>query len=392
MRVEKSKNISFTVLGLLLVILNLLFLINLKSQVTFADAISPNFLQVDYPDNYGIRVYSEPNDKTPTDQVLKGSTMWKVVGSKKNENGELFYCVGNHQWVKAQYAIYPIEKFSNVGYVDYNKFGSISVYGRPIVNDTVIKSLPSFSSWKINFKMNNGGKTFYQVGKGQWVLADYISLTPIHFYEAFLQVSPKTNANIPLYQDSGCTTPTGRLLKSKSIWKVFAASAKGYKLGNKQWVRNSGVKVYPITEVNQKLFIKYVPFYSVNVYEAPTIGGIHANKTGMPLPNGSTVRAVKKANIDGTIWYSLLTAGNGHDFWLESKYLSAKAIMMDFDRNVKILSPQGARVYTYADDAYPTNRVLKPGTRWHISGEIGGFYKVGKNQWIKAITTDYQHN
>lgn len=377
-------------------VLALFFFAIKGSQTVNATSVRPastdSYLQVDYPRSYGIRVYREPNNKIPTQQVLKGETMWKVVASQRNENGELFYSVGTNQWVSAKYAIYPIKKFQSVGYVDYgnSRDNKISVYSRPVKNDTPTgQQLRNCSSWKINYRMDNNGKTFYQVGQGQWVLADYISLAPIRYFDALLQVNAQASKGIPVYREAACQTPTGQTLKPKSIWRVSAAGKSSYKLGDKQWVKNSSVKVYPIEKIHQRLWANCKPGQLVYFYSIPTISNVHSNVVSY-CGRGISSYYNYKVNIDGVIWY-----GGDRNAWIESKYLSPKCIIAPLKLKVKIVAPQGARVYAYADPAYPTKQILKPGTVWQVMGyaDLGygtsNFFQVGKNQWIRGYGSTF---
>lgn len=62
-------------------------------------------VKVNYVPGYGIAVWSNYNNGTPTGQYLAHGTSWKVLKTATDSKGATWYDLGANQWVEAKYTV-----------------------------------------------------------------------------------------------------------------------------------------------------------------------------------------------------------------------------------------------------------------------------------------------
>lgn len=131
-----------------------------------------------------------------------------------------------------------VTDFKAVGYVNYVPGYGINVYDAPAGTYTGQK-LADMSAWKISHKTTINGKTWYQVGKNQWVDGQYISFTPVSHMtklEGFVKINYVPGYSIRVFAQADDTKPTSTMLKNGTKWRVFGSMNGYYNVGKNQWI------------------------------------------------------------------------------------------------------------------------------------------------------------
>lgn len=131
--------------------------------------------------------------------------------------------------------------FETVGYINYVPLYGIAVYKLP-GGDLTGQYLRHGTSWEIFQKsVNTQGETYYNVGKNQWIKADYVLFTPIDQIEKLSGVV--TIKHVPGYGVNFWRGPNtgsyykGRKLMNGTRWRTFGKQNGFYKIGTDQWVQ-----------------------------------------------------------------------------------------------------------------------------------------------------------
>lgn len=148
---------------------------------------------------------------------------------------------------------WTVTDFATVGYVKYIPNYGINVWNNPAGNFTG-QRLSHGTAWKIFQKAtNNKGQTFYNVGKNQWVDAQYISFSPIASsndaknIEGFATIYYVPGYGIAVY-DAANGTPTGKYLQHGTSWKIFKLqrvdNTNWLNVGGNQWIKADYVNAW----------------------------------------------------------------------------------------------------------------------------------------------------
>lgn len=170
----------------------------------------------------GTRIYAEPNGKT-TGRTLAFGTAWKVLNTK-TAGKQVWAQLGKGQWVPMT-ALTRV-KPAGVYYIDYAAGYSIAVHNAPNGKPTGQK-LAHASAWKAVSVRTVGQATWIQVGRDQWIRADYTSTTkPATRY---------ATATLNIRQTPGGAA-TGKTVASGAKLTTFQ-SVNGYtNIGQNAWV------------------------------------------------------------------------------------------------------------------------------------------------------------
>lgn len=142
---------------------------------------------VDYVPGYGIRVYTEPNNKDEsagTEQYLPHGTAWKVLGKAVYDDGTTFYQVGAHQWVRAYLNFdggvsnETTVEMNGVATIEYVPGYGINLWGDSALQNFSGTRLQHGTAWKVFAKTTHAdGTVAYNVGRNQWIDGRYVQYT-----------------------------------------------------------------------------------------------------------------------------------------------------------------------------------------------------------------------
>lgn len=143
---------------------------------------------------------------------------------------------------------YDVNDFKTIGYVNYVPGYGIAVYDAPDGQFTS-QRLPHGSAWRISHQAvsrKNSKDVWYQVGKNQWIKADYVSMTPVsnaRYFNAVGRVNYVTGYSIKVWKDANKSQWTGKYLANGTSWKVFGEQDGFYNVGGNQWVEKQYIEL-----------------------------------------------------------------------------------------------------------------------------------------------------
>lgn len=143
---------------------------------------------------------------------------------------------------------YDVNDFKTIGYVNYVPGYGIAVYDAPDGQFTS-QRLPHGSAWRISHQAvsrKNSKDVWYQVGKNQWIKADYVSMTPIsnaRYFNAVGRVNYVPGYSIKVWKDANKSQWTGKYLANGTSWKVFGEQNGFYNVGGNQWVEKQYIEL-----------------------------------------------------------------------------------------------------------------------------------------------------
>lgn len=143
---------------------------------------------------------------------------------------------------------YDVNDFKTIGYVNYVPGYGIAVYDAPDGQFTS-QRLPHGSAWKISHQAvsrKNSKDVWYQVGKNQWIKADYVSMTPVsnaRYFNAVGRVNYVPGYSIKVWKDANKSQWTGKYLANGTSWKVFGEQDGFYNVGGNQWVEKQYIEL-----------------------------------------------------------------------------------------------------------------------------------------------------
>lgn len=143
---------------------------------------------------------------------------------------------------------YDVNDFKTIGYVNYVPGYGIAVYDAPNGQFTN-QRLPHGSAWKISHQAvsrKNSKDVWYQVGKNQWIKADYVSMTPVsnaRYFNAVGRVNYVPGYSIKVWKDANKSQWTGKYLANGTSWKVFGEQDGFYNVGGNQWVEKQYIEL-----------------------------------------------------------------------------------------------------------------------------------------------------
>ncbi len=143
---------------------------------------------------------------------------------------------------------YDVNDFKTIGYVNYVPGYGIAVYDAPDGQFTS-QRLPHGSAWRISHQAvsrKNSKDVWYQVGKNQWIKADYVSMTPIsnaRYFNAVGRVNYVPGYSIKVWKDANKSQWTGKYLANGTSWKVFGEQDGFYNVGGNQWVEKQYIEL-----------------------------------------------------------------------------------------------------------------------------------------------------
>lgn len=143
---------------------------------------------------------------------------------------------------------YDVNDFKTIGYVNYVPGYGIAVYDAPDGQFTN-QRLPHGSAWKISHQAvsrKNSKDVWYQVGKNQWIKADYVSMTPVsnaRYFNAVGRVNYVPGYSIKVWKDANKSQWTGKYLANGTSWKVFGEQDGFYNVGGNQWVEKQYIEL-----------------------------------------------------------------------------------------------------------------------------------------------------
>lgn len=143
---------------------------------------------------------------------------------------------------------YDVNDFKTIGYVNYVPGYGIAVYDAPDGQFTS-QRLPHGSAWRISHQAvsrKNSKDVWYQVGKNQWIKADYVSMTPVsnaRYFNAVGRVNYVPGYSIKVWKDANKSQWTGKYLANGTSWKVFGEQDGFYNVGGNQWVEKQYIEL-----------------------------------------------------------------------------------------------------------------------------------------------------
>lgn len=227
--------------------------------------VTSGAVQINYVPNYSIAVWTAPGGHT-TGETLKHGTTWKITGYK-TYNGAKWYRVGKNQWIPAQYTAAPgtvkmpdiipkhettpdYIKESGVAQIHYVSGYGIAVWRAP-GHGATDRYLTDGTAWKTFGYKYVGGQKWLNVGKDQWIPAQYTgSYDPSYGHQkkaehhaSMSKRSGVVEANyedgVAVWRQAGAGV-TSRYLDTGSRWKFFGTKTVNgetwYNLGGSQWV------------------------------------------------------------------------------------------------------------------------------------------------------------
>ncbi|BDR59719.1 immunoglobulin-like domain-containing protein [Xylocopilactobacillus apicola] len=143
---------------------------------------------------------------------------------------------------------YDVSDFKSVGYINYVPGYGVNVYNAP--NGTFTgQRLQHGTSWKTFHQAvsNKDSKdVWYEVGKNQWVKAEYVSMTPVSHMtplNAVGEINYVPGYSVKVWGNCDGAGWTGKYLQHGTQWKVFGEENGYYNLGGNQWVSKQYINV-----------------------------------------------------------------------------------------------------------------------------------------------------
>ncbi|MFD1418353.1 glycoside hydrolase family 73 protein [Companilactobacillus keshanensis] len=280
-------------------------------------------------------------DQQVSTRALGEGTPWRVISKVVTPEGETYYQVSTHEFVKASDVQLKSEEGSTTQPpVSISDTATISntngavVYSSGNANATTDRTLPYKSSWVTTaYVLGDDGAKYYLVGTGSYVKDSDIQLASetttdesdqdvIVDYPDVVHVIASPSARL---YNSKHQVSTNRALAANTDWKVDKKSTHSdgsiwYRVSSDEWVSANDVQVTGsnyVTSVNGTVKINYIPGYGINVYNSPA--ATH-KFTGTRLADGTTWKVNSKQIVDGTTWYQVQGG------WIDGKYCIYTAI------------------------------------------------------------------
>ncbi|BDR59699.1 immunoglobulin-like domain-containing protein [Xylocopilactobacillus apicola] len=141
---------------------------------------------------------------------------------------------------------WQITESPSTGYINYVPGYGINVWDAPGGSFTG-QRLAHGTAWKIFQKASNSnGKTFYNVGKNQWIDSQYVSFTPVSGLETLdgvVTIKYVPGYGVNLWKNPNTTGGyyEDRKLMDGTEWRTFGKQNGFYKVGNNQWIQGDFV-------------------------------------------------------------------------------------------------------------------------------------------------------
>lgn len=136
-----------------------------------------------------------------------------------------------------------ITDFNGIGYINYVPGYGINVYDGPKGSFTG-QRLQHGTDWKISHKSVVDGKTWYQVGTGQWIDGSYVQFNPVNNMKAasgVVTVSYVPGYSIRVWGSADNSNPTEEMLANGTSWQIFGELNGFYNVGTNQWIEKQYV-------------------------------------------------------------------------------------------------------------------------------------------------------
>lgn len=274
-------------------------------------------------------------DQQVSTRALGEGTPWRVISKVVTPEGETYYQVSTHEFVKASdvklksdetTATQPPVSISDTATIS-NTNGA-KVYSSGNSNSVTDRTLPYKSSWVTTaYVLGDDGAKYYLVGTDSYVKDSDIQLASetntddsdqdvVIDYPDVVHVIATPSARL---YNSKHQVSTNRALAANTDWKVDKKSTHTdgsiwYRVSSDEWVSANDVQATGsnyVTSVNGTVKINYIPGYGVNVYNSPAK---NHKFTGKRLADGTTWKVNSKQIVDGTTWYQVVGG------WVDGKY------------------------------------------------------------------------
>lgn len=280
-------------------------------------------------------------DQQVSTRALGEGTDWKVISKVVTSDGDTYYQVSTHEYVKASdVQLKSEEESATQPPVTINDTATISntngavVYASGNSNSKTDRTLPYKSSWVTTaYVLGDDGAKYYLVGTDSYVKDSDIQLASetdtdesdqdvIIDYPDVAHVIATPSARL---YNSKHQVSTNRALAANTDWKVDKKSTHSdgsiwYRVSSDEWVSANDVQATGsnyVTTVNGTVKINYIPGYGVNVYNSPAT---NHKFTGKRLADGTTWKVNSKQIVDGNTWYQVVGG------WVDGKYCIYTAI------------------------------------------------------------------
>lgn len=280
-------------------------------------------------------------DQQVSTRALGEGTPWRVISKVVTPEGETYYQVSTHEFVKSSDVQLKSEEGSTTQPpVSISDTATISntngavVYSSGNSNAATDRTLPYKSSWVTTaYVLGDDGAKYYLVGTNSYVKDSDIQLASetttdvsdqdvVVDYPDVVHVIASPSARL---YNSKHQVSTNRALAANTDWKVdkkstHADGSTWYRVSSDEWVSANDVQVTGsnyVTSVNGTVKINYIPGYGINVYNSPSE---NHKFNGTRLADGTTWKVTSKQIVDGTTWYQV---ENG---WIDGKYCIYTAI------------------------------------------------------------------
>lgn len=325
------------------------------------------------------RVYTSPSDSAASIYSVDNGEKLAVQATQL-ANGEIWFKIGENQWIKATDANYQIDN-STTG----SKSDAVPTTG---------KSENDHSNWYT------------------------IATTGV------VTIKTKDGKGLTLYSDPDKGTKTNRVLKDGTSWKVLAERNNGelwLNLGGNQWICSTdnygnstvkevenahsskpGTKTPAKTDGNKSETSATTAYtqtpekgIATVTYKTPIVVWAEpgAKPTKRYLPRNSSWKYFAKATVNGQTWYNL-----GGNQWIPLAYIRVSGQQITQTEIDQELAKRtsGTVVVAYATPIVvwsqpgknPTKKYLRNKTAWHFfkKTEVNGttWYNLGGNQWVPS--------
>lgn len=134
---------------------------------------------VNYVKGYGIALWKQPGAQ-PMAKHLGADTSWLVSAGQKAANGRYYFNLGGSQYIDSAYFDLNTESSSQsldaVGRVFYTPGYGIALWNAPNGKAIAGRTLTHWSSWRIMSRQVVNGKSWYELGRNQWIDGRYFKL------------------------------------------------------------------------------------------------------------------------------------------------------------------------------------------------------------------------
>lgn len=143
---------------------------------------------VNYVWGYGVNLWLDHNTNAGAEKLADGSfrklatgSAWKYSAVATDVNGNVWYKLGNRQWIQGEYASktpivnpnsWNITNKTGVGHIKYVPGYGVNLWTSPD-QKAWTKKLNHGTAWKYFKIATKGGKTMYNLGGNQWVDGQY---------------------------------------------------------------------------------------------------------------------------------------------------------------------------------------------------------------------------